>query len=293
MLYSMRDVWRGCGVTLSSPAMIRLGHIDYSNCVPVHALLLEQGAPGVELVRDVPSGLNAALASGAIDVAPCSSIEYARHADEYAILPGHAIGSAGPIQSIILESAVPLDQLDGAVVALPTASATSAVLLRVLLELRTGVCPRYVWFDQAGTRDPIAEGAAAALRIGDIALRRPTEPGLTAVDLAAEWWAWTGLPFAFAVWQVRRDADRAEVRRLAGLLQESRSWFGEHAERLAVRFAPAFGLTSNRLLQYWHSLRFDLDPAMQQGLLHFYELAAQIDEAPPVTTLDILDPERT
>jgi chorismate dehydratase len=270
--------------------MIRLGHIDYSNCVPVHALLLEQGAPGVELVRDVPSRLNAALASGAIDAAPCSSIEYARHAAEYAILPGHAIGSAGPVESILFESTVPAERLDGARVALPTASATSVVLLRALLELRTGVQPRYEWFDQSDVRDPIDDGAAAALRIGDIALRHVPSPGRITFDLGAEWWSWTGLPFAFAVWQVRRDTDPAEVRRLVGLLRESRAWFGAHADRLAVRYAPAFGLTSDRLLRYWHSLRFDLDPAMQQGLLHFYELAARLDEAPRVAALDILEP---
>jgi chorismate dehydratase len=269
--------------------MIRLGHIDYSNCVPVHALLLEQGASDVELVRDVPSKLNEALASGAIDVAPCSSIEYARHADEYTILPGHAIGSAGPVQSILLESTVPLAELEGATVAVPTASATSVVLLRILLELRCGVRPRYEWFDQAAAADTAADRAAAALRIGDIALRRQPRPGTTVHDLGADWWSWTGLPFAFAVWQVRRDADPAEVHRLAGLLRESRTWFGRHADLLAVRHAPAFGLTSARLLRYWHSLRFDLDLPMQQGLLHFYELAAGIAEAPAVTALDIRD----
>jgi chorismate dehydratase len=271
--------------------MIRLGHIDYSNCIPVHALLLEEGDRRVELVRDVPAGLNAALASGAIDVAPCSSIEYARHADDYTVLAGHAIGSAGPVQSILLESTLPLDQLDSSLVALPTASATSVVLLRILLELRLGVRPRYEWFDQAVTHDPIVAGAAAALRIGDIALRRTTPRDRVTYDLGAEWWSWTGLPFAFAVWQVRRDADAGEVQHLARLLRESRSWFVAHAGRLAMRYAPVFGLTSDRLLQYWHSLRFDLDAGMQQGLLHFYDLAARIGEAPPRSALDILDAE--
>lgn len=255
----------------------------------MHALLLERGAPDVELVRDVPSRLNAALANGTIDVAPCSSIEYARHADEYAILPGHAIGSAGPVQSILFESSVPLDELDGATVAVPTASATSVVLLRVLLELRTGASPHYEWFDQTAPSNPVDAGAAAALRIGDIALRYEPRPGTVVYDLGSEWSSWTGLPFAFAVWQVRRDTDRAEVRRLAALLRESRSWFGSNAELLAERYAPAFGLTSDRLLRYWHSLRFDLDVPMQQGLLHFYELAARIGEAPSVDTLDIID----
>jgi chorismate dehydratase len=164
------------------------------------------------------------------------------------------------------------------------------VLLRVLLELRSGVRPNYEWFDQTSRSDPVGAGAAAALRIGDIALRHEARAGTAVYDLGSEWSAWTGLPFAFAVWQVRRDVERSEVRRLAVMLRESRSWFGSHAERLAERYAPAFGLTSDRLLRYWHSLRFDLDVPMQQGLLQFYDLAARIGEARPVDTLDILDP---
>ena len=268
--------------------MIRLGHIDYSNCIPVHARLLEEGADGVTLVRDVPARLNAALAAGAIDVAPCSSIEYARHAAEYSIMPGHAIGSAGAVQSILLESTTPLHELDGARVAVPTASATSVVLLRALLELRAGVRPEYEWFDQTSGADPLDTGAAAALRIGDIALRRDTPAGRRVHDLGVEWFDWTGLPFAFAVWQVRRDTDAAEVVRLSGLLRDSRAWFASRADSLAAQYAHVFGLPQDRLLQYWHSLRFDLDPRMQQGLLHFYDLAARLGEAAPVTKLDIL-----
>jgi chorismate dehydratase len=280
--------------------MLRLGHIEYSNCVPVHALLLEQaadpagaGAPrspaaDIVLVRDVPSSLNRALAAGRIDVAPCSSIEYARHADEYRILPDFAIGSDGPVQSILLESLVPLAQLGGRVVAIPTASATSIVLLRALLELRLGTTPELRWYDQAAPGDPLEQGAAAALRIGDVALTRGACPGRSTFDLGAEWCDWTGLPFAYAVWQVRRDADPAAVQRLIGQLRESRAWFTAHADRLADRYAAQFGLPPARLLAYWTSLRYELSPRMQEGLLHFYRLASELGEAPATTTLDIV-----
>ncbi|CAN5891633.1 hypothetical protein BH23GEM9_BH23GEM9_01980 [soil metagenome] len=272
--------------------MIRLGHIEYSNCVPIHALLLESPVDGLQLVRDVPSCLNSALAAGEIDAAPCSSIEYARYPGEYRILPGHAIGCRGAVQSILLETTVPLDQLDGCTVAVPSASATSVVLLRALLELRLGVRPRLDWFDQSLAIDPVAEGAVAALRIGDVALARLPVPGRYVHDLGAEWTAWTGLPFAFAVWQVRRDVDDASVRRLAGLLDESRAWYAARTALLARQYAPRFGLSPHRLLSYWASLCFDLDDAMQQGLLHFYHLAAELGEAAPIAELDIVRLDR-
>src|SRR5690606_16631010 len=106
--------------------MLTVGHIEYSNCIPVHALLLEGGAsPGIELRSGVPTALNAELRAGRIHVAPSSSIEYARNADRYRLLPGFAIGARGDVQSVLLETSRPLEELDGAEVAVPTASATS------------------------------------------------------------------------------------------------------------------------------------------------------------------------
>jgi chorismate dehydratase len=266
--------------------MIRLGHIDYSNCIPVHALLLDRAVPGIGLVRGVPADLNRALAAGEIDAAPCSSIEYARHSGEYRLLPGHVIGSRGAVGSILLESAVPATGLGGTVIGVPTASATSVVLLRALLEIRLGLDVRLEWFDQGSDSDPVDHGMAAALRIGDTALRRSAPPGRTVLDLGAEWESWTGLPFAFAVWQVRREVDAGDVRNLADILDRSRTYFAAHTEDFATRCAPDFGLTPARLLAYWASLQFDLDDAMSRGLLRFYELAAELGEAPPVAGLE-------
>jgi chorismate dehydratase len=268
--------------------MIRLGHIDYSNCIPVHAGLLEAAPADVVLVRDVPSRLNRALAHGAIDAAPCSSIEYARHARDYLVVPGHAIGSAGAVRSILLETTVPPAELDGRVVAVPDASATSVVLLRALLELRLGVRPRLEWFEQSLGADPIGAGAAAALRIGDVALRRLAPAGRLVLDLGAEWTAWTGLPFVFAIWQVRRAAGTAAARRLARLLHDSRAYHLRHAERLAAKYAPQYGLAPERLLEYWAALRFELDGPMQEGLLRFYRYAAELGEAPVTESLELV-----
>jgi chorismate dehydratase len=272
--------------------MIRLGHIDYSNCVPVHALLLDEPPADLTMVRAVPAQLNRALAAGLVDAAPCSSIEYARHPGAYRILPGHAIGACGAVHSILLESVVAPEALDGRTVAVPDASATSVVLLRALLELRLGVRPRLAWFDQgrAGEQvDPLAHGAAAVLRIGDVALRREPPPGRAILDLGAAWTEWTGLPFAFAVWHVRRDVGPAAVARLSALLQSSRAYFTTHSVALADRYAGTFGISADRLHAYWAALYFDLDGPMQDGLLHFYELAAELGEAPRTVGLDIID----
>lgn len=272
--------------------MLRLGHIDYSNCFPVHALLLDQGMPdGITLRVGVPAVLNAELRAGQVDVAPCSSIEFARQAERYRLLPGLVIGSAGPVQSILLEGAAAMEDLDGREVALPTASATSVVLLRILLELRLGVRPRYRWFDQSGEADPVGDGAAAALWIGDRAMLRAERSGRPLTDLGEVWYAWTGLPFAFAVWQTSVGPERdGELRTLHGLLLESLAYFEENADALAERHAARFDMTPERLARYWRTLRFRFDAPMQEGLLHFFRLAAELREAPAVSTLRWITP---
>lgn len=261
--------------------MIRLGHIEYSNCFPVHALLLERPVPGIELHRGVPSELNRALDAGEIDVAPSSSIEYARHPDRYRIVPGVVIGSDGPVESILLETGGDLEDLDGADVLIPTASATSVVLLRVLLELHVGVRPRYHWFDQSATGDPLVRGPAAALWIGDAALRRETASQRRLIDLGSLWRDWTGLPFAFALWQTTLGADReADLGMLQARLLASLEYFESNLDRLAIRMAAEFGYTPERLARYWRGLRFRLTPDVEQGLLRFYDLAAALGEIP-------------
>jgi chorismate dehydratase len=263
--------------------MIRLGHIEYSNCFPLHAELLERGSPGVEIVRGIPSQLNRALDAGAIDVAPASSIEYARHADRYRVLPDFVIGSYGPVHSILFESKRPIRNLDGARIAVTTASATSVALLKILLQLKHHVTAEYVWFQQEQGADPFREGADAALWIGDVALRRSAAPDHQVYDLGSEWTEWTKLPFAFAIWQTTLPVERsAELEPLLQSFHRSRERFRAQSAELAERYAATFGLSLERLARYWSTLRYDFDMPMQQGLLHYYRLAAEIGEAPLV-----------
>jgi chorismate dehydratase len=260
-------------------SVLRLGHIEYSNCLPIHAELLRAPGPDLRIVRGTPAALNEALAAGDIDVAPCSSIEYARHAEQYRILPDLAIGSLGPVRSIRFESTRALGQLGSAQVAVPSASATSVVLLRILLELRYGAPANFVWYDQETGADPIADGADAALWIGDIALRRNAPAGRSVHDLGQLWTDWTGLPFAFAVWQTPLPSTRdSDLNRLQQALLASRRRSLRDTERLADEWATEFGVDARMLAAYWRGLQYDLDPAMQRGLLHFFEHAVSIGE---------------
>lgn len=271
--------------------MLRLGHIDYSNCVPVHGRFLLCGPPpGVEMVPGVPGELNALLAAGAIDVAPASSIEYARHADRYRILPGLSISARHAVHTIQLVSRGRLESLqDGARVAVPTASATSVVLTKIVMAQWLGIRARYEWYDQAH-EDPLGHGAAAALYIGDAAHRQASRTDVLSRDLALLWREWTGLPFVFALWQtsVGREAEDA-VRRLAGEIVMSRAWSFRRLDELAARFEERFRWPAAELVEYWRSLDYGWDDELAGGLLEFYRRAAELGESPAVDKLVFLE----
>lgn len=274
--------------------MIRLGNIDFSNCYPLHGPLLEGDRPDwLQVVDGTPSELNRRLSSGELDVAPASSIELARHSREYSALGGLCIGSDGPVDSILLVSRLPLAELDGRTVALPTASATSRCLVRVLLELRLGSFPRWTDFDQASGNplaatpadSPVAAGAQetpdAALFIGDAALRLPIRAGEVRYDLGAEWKKWTGLPFVFALWMVRDDAvHRTEIGQLHERLLEARDVLPAAYPELATAASSRFGIPARRLRRYWSHIRYELNERMLSGFHRFLEYAMELGEAP-------------
>jgi len=272
--------------------MLRLGHIVYSNCFPIHAgILTGKVAFPFMIVEGIPTELNRYLVEGKIDVSPSSSIEYAMNAGRYRLLPGLSITSRNKVMSILLESKVPLEGLDGRTVALTTASATSVVLLRVILELFTGVCPDFLQYEQ-GVEDPY-DRADAVLTIGDLAIQRAASPRFPHVyDLGEVWHRQTGLPFVFALWQVnyRKTMDQ-DLARLNDILKESKEYGLSRLNELADGHAAQFGIPVETLVQYWNCFSYDLGPEEQKGLLTYYEYAMELGVIDSVPDLRIWTPE--
>jgi chorismate dehydratase len=152
-----------------------------------------------------------ALHAGTVDLGVIPSIEYA--AGDYAIVPGVAIASRGPVRSVCLFHRRPLPEIRR--VALDSSSRASAALLRILLHDRLGRDPDYVVMPPS-LPDMLA-AADAALLIGDRALYFEGEE--SRLDLGQEWTERTGLPFVWAFWAGRPDAaGPREVERLQSAL---------------------------------------------------------------------------
>ena len=186
----------------------RVGHIQFLNCLPLYWGLARTGTLlDLELSKDTPEKLSEQLVRGDLDIGPITLVEYLRNADQLVAFPDIAVGCDGPVMSCVIVSQRPLEQLDGARVALGSTSRTSVRLAQLLLAERYEVSPDY--YTCPPDLGLMMQEADAAVLIGDAALRASLHDaprlGLQVHDLGQMWKEWTGLPFVFAVWAARKD----------------------------------------------------------------------------------------
>jgi chorismate dehydratase len=265
----------------------RVGHIQFLNCLPLYWGLMRSGALiDVELLKDSPDRLNSALIAGDLDIGPISLVEYLRNADDLLLLPDLAVGSDGPVLSVNIVSTRPLDELDGAKVALGSTSRTGVLLAQLVLRERYGVQPEF--FRCPPDLTEMLLEAEAAVLIGDVALRAlydAPKKGLYVTDLGQAWREWTGLPMVFAVWAVRREFAQAHP----GLVKEVHEAFLRSrdlclAELDAVAAAAALWepFDPATLASYFRVLDFSLGSRQINGLREFARRAAAANQAPPL-----------
>ena len=241
--------------------VLRLGVVGYLNAEPLVYGLGDDLR--FRLERDVPATVAEKLHRGESDLGMIPSIEYAF--GNYAIVPGIAIGSRGPVRSVNLYHRVPLGEVGR--VALDTSSRTSVALLKVLLHETLGHHPEYV--ASAPSVPRMLESADAALVIGDPALYFDGET--PRLDLGEEWLRRTGLPFVYAFWAGRAAVvSVADVQRLQRALREGLQAIGD----IAARYGGQGALHEQQNASYLRSnIVFALGDDEKRGLREFYRRA--------------------
>jgi chorismate dehydratase len=250
--------------------MIRLGRISYANMAPVFFRL---GVP-VEEVVGVPTELNRLLLDGGVDLAPISSIAYARNADELRLLPRLCVSSEGAVDSIQLVSRTPPERL--ATIAVTPESATSVVLARVLFPDAEQV--------------PLGEDAEATLLIGDAALRSAFEDPAPHYDLGRLWTERTALPMVFAVWACAEPVAHG-IPELEDELVASVRRARAEPEVLAHEAGERYGYPAGYLARYFNKLRYSFGPRERAGLHMFLELAHEVGELDEIPQLRFVERE--
>jgi chorismate dehydratase len=172
----------------------RLGSVPYLNARPLHWTIPEP----VTFLE--PNVLSHELVQGRLHAGLVPIYTILNHADLFHVADGYAIGSLNIVYSVVLVHDIPVVRIK--TVALDPASRTSNHLVQVLLQKYYRIAPHYVSAD---------EPADAQVMIGDPAITyRQAHPDERFLDLAQSWHTYTGLPFVFAAWAIRRDAPDAK-----------------------------------------------------------------------------------
>lgn len=264
----------------------RVGHIQFLNCLPLYWGLGRTGSlVDLDLTKDNPDALNEALVAGRLDIGPISCVEYLRHADQLTLLPDIAVGSDGPVQSCVIVSELPLEELDGRRVALGSTSRTSVRLAQLLLAERYGVTPDY--YTCPPDIGQMMQEADAAVIIGDPALRATLHDGprlgLQVHDLGQMWKEWTGLPFVFAVFAARRDFLAREpetVREVHRSFLASRDLSMDEIDKVCEQTARWEAFDAETLRRYYtDALDFSFGERQIEGMCEFAaRIGASTDE---------------
>jgi chorismate dehydratase len=181
------------------------------------------------------------------------------------------------VRSVALFARRPAEALGGATVLLSESSRTSVQLLQLLCRDVWDVRPKFV---EARAEAADIDGLAAlphdgVLVIGDAALvlaARGIYP--YRYDLGEVWKAWTGLPFVFAVWAARRDANAAAARAVHDRLCASRDWGLRHLDELAREAAARTGIAVDACAEYLDGLDYALSYRHLEGLTGFFRRLA-------------------
>lgn len=229
-----------------------------------------------ELVDGVPTALNKRMAEGSLDVSVVSAVEYARDWERYLLLPDLAISCDGPVQSVMLFSTRPAEELGGADVLVSKSSMTSVHLLELLFAHVWKARPTFVPGNAEAVDLVVTSGVlpAARLVIGDAALMMRSgaiaHPFQFMYDLGDVWKQWTGMPFVFAVWVAQRTTDTAKALTVHASLIDSRNWGLKHLDVLAKQANANTSVPLAACTEYFAGLDYGLGYPHLGGLTEFY-----------------------
>lgn len=190
---------------MNKQTAIKVGKITYLNCLPFFYGLEESLGikNAVSYSESYPSKINQLMRASEIDIAPISSMEYLENENNYSLIPELVIASRNFSGSVLLLSKNKLEELDGAKIAITDKSKSSAELIKILLSQKLEFRNDFE-VTSSGLED-VFKKYEACLTIGDEAFFCQPKKMIYKYDLGEIWWNWTGKPFVFALWAVRKS----------------------------------------------------------------------------------------
>jgi len=270
---------------------MKVGYIDYVNCYPFyHTIFCHNSCSENEIIAGHPSMLNEMMRKGELDVSPISSAAYCDMQNSLYLFPDFSLSSEGYVRSVILMSHLPIEELSGKVVGLTSASETSRVLLKILLQKYYKINCTYVDVD-AGKGMGECD---ALLLIGNDALRIPHKPVEYIYDIGDLWLRKTGHPVVFAVFALQKDIIPEKTPQVAQLVQcfnDSISMLHEKESVIVESAADRYKDIDFDICEYYKLLKYNFTDKMKQALIFYYKEAAQLGLLKSVDRLQFIPEE--
>lgn len=234
---------------------LRVGELAYANTAPFRL-------PKSWAAKACPSpkALAQWADDGKIDAGVVPVVEAWRLEDRFDDLGHFGIAVKNKAGSVLLISQKPWSELDRAVIGATDHSSTSVKLLNILLTQYEGVSVKI----QTG----FSPQDTARLVIGDEALRisKTVQKKFPhTIDLGEVWHRWTGAPFVFARWVVRRTVPQYMKQELLDSLGSTLDDFDRNRKPVAQKAAKLLNLSSRQLMDYFDGFIYRLGERENQS----------------------------
>lgn len=253
---------------------IKIGRISYINVDPVYYPFDHQPIPdGVRIIPQPPAVLNKMLSNEELDISSVSTSAFARHSDQWMLLPDLSIACFGKVLSVLLVSNQSFEKLQNQIVLLTEESATAVDLVKLIFSIK-GISPVFKTGKVKSPAD-LTNFAGAGLVIGDAALKHKWENHFEHVwDLCEIWNQMTGLPFVFGVWAVRKSYALRYPERVSEILEMFRKSKKEglcHISEIARQSADKIGIDPDLSARYFNSMYYNMGAPELECLKVFFD----------------------
>lgn len=252
--------------------MLKAGFISYLNAYPFyypfHKKLID--TKGWELIVKRPGELNAMMKNSELDVSLISAIEYAFYPKQYQIVANIGLSSNGYVDSVKLVSKYPMEELAGKNIEMTSASATSAMAMKILFQEK-GISTNIVKY-------PVENGlplhADAFLVIGDEALTENCSDFQFSYDIGEIWQEEFGRNIVFAIAVVNESSILEKISELTEFCRElQRAPFVSENDENFVKACREYYPNISQPMSYLANLQFSFNEKSMSDLKFFFEQA--------------------
>ncbi len=248
-----------------------IGKIPYLNSVPFYEHFEQRR---FKVMPISPRRMGVLSSQGQIDAGLFSVADYLHQQESLEAL-NFGIATRDQVKSVMLFSNHGWRDLEGKKIGVTDDTATSVLLLKLLLEQKYNV-QAVVERMHSGIND--LDQYDAVLLIGDSALRS-NKTGLRGFelvyDLAKEWYDWKKLPFVFAVWAVRKSLGAEERAELREMITHALDRGETDFEQIGAVHAGRIGLTPGESAEYLGGFNYRLGEREMEALRMFETLLQQ------------------